>query len=182
MGTQTSKQDIAPPSIGCNIFRLVCDGYIRNIESELYPKLIPNSIYYICFKFYHHNNYMIYLSQDHTLNPNKIYMTDLDSIDDNGNNDNHIKCNVIPLHNDMAESLEWDIVNAGLHYEQNVPLKIDAIQSFSKSAMNINNHLFNNLDIIFKCGGRVSSSQTPNNTCMAIIFDPVNRAQGMIIH
>eukprot|EP01084_Bolivina_argentea_P181999 314283_1 len=174
MGSDASKQTNKTTA---NIFRLLCDGYIRNIETELHPKFIPFSIYYICYKFYHYSNYIFYLSQNHKLNPNKIYITDLD-IDNNNKQNNCIKCNIIPLQNSKNNTdYKWDIVNAGIYHQKHFSLPTEIIKQIeNESQTNIDNQ-FNDFDIIFKCGGRISSSQTPNNTCMALIIDSNNKSQ-----
>ena len=171
MGSETSKQTTNKKHIR-NTSLIACNGYIRSIENQLDSQLIPASIYYLCYQFYHHCNRLIYLSQDNQSNPSNILAAEL--------NENNkliqtygIQCNLINDTN-INHQLQWDIVNAGIHYQSHIALNNKMYQQLST------NHNVNDFDVIFKVGGKVSSSQTPSASAMAVMLDPIHKTQGTL--
>eukprot|EP01083_Nonionella_stella_P046383 124193_1 len=94
---------------------LIINGYIRQVEKEIKPKIIPTSINQICFDFYYFKNIVIYASQQETA-------CIIGSIDmQNISNCKSWKCNIYSLDNNTVKiSSEDYLISTGSHYAENI--------------------------------------------------------------
>eukprot|EP01084_Bolivina_argentea_P256986 432858_1 len=135
---------------------LLVYGYIRSFEIS-FRVLIPDPVYFLCYKYATETSIIYLLSSNKSINPNWLNAVNL--------NDNKLwKCNISELNNPTKLTLNAHTLNpeicaikyAGLTTKHNMklPTKLHhkMIELYQmKLSHNIN--IKNNYNLIFKCGG-----------------------------
>ena len=169
-------------------------GYCREAEDAV-EYYVPDAVYILCVRYFHFSHFIIYLSEDRLLNPNGIYLADLEHETNGLNGDIALKDDCTPHHKPCSvRDLEgylnrtrkpfnhggyWTIYDSGLCYAANIEIAsgihwVVAKQSRSKevdSSTSMTPGISNNYHVVFKCGGMRYRSYLRTDYCCGLVLN-----------
>ena len=153
------------PSFMMSLRERLVDGYIRQNEKIIAPKIIPSSINFVVFRFYKNGSIICLIKQQFSNSKHEMFALDLES-------HQNWKFNVYDLENATKTIKPTTIAYTSTAYAKSwrIPHYInDKLESLQSNAAGFQYSSLGEYGVIFKCGGyNHASSYTSESSAILI--------------